>query len=325
MLRVIRLPHEEDDAPIASALHEGLPLLDDVKDYIESNTKDVLAKLPPPLPHRRNKHIYLLASIILIFSIFRTLTAVPYQQGHFEVAKRESFGFFRDVPVQVWNAKKHRVQNQPKHNDKELGLRSKYANRNSPSKWYNHNWQPNFDCQGLLRIGGHADSSKYVCDVHRIEPSKDCLIYSFGRGSPTSRTFDFAFERELLAELDGKCEVHFFDHRFVDEVDSKQLPKGVIAHNWSLEGEIDAPKARRGFMTLKETVHHLGHEGRNIEIMRVDCDGCEWHTYQEWLTSGVTPRQVVVSLHGAPRNEDEIFEFMEKNNFVIFHREADTR
>ena len=50
MLRVIKLPHEEDNAPIA--LHEGLPLLDEVKDYIESNTKDVLAKLPPPFAEK---------------------------------------------------------------------------------------------------------------------------------------------------------------------------------------------------------------------------------------------------------------------------------
>jgi hypothetical protein len=77
-------------------------------------------------------------------------------------------------------------------------------------------------------------------------------------------------------------------------------------------------------MTLKETVQKLNHDGRFVDMLRIDCDGCEWNTFPEWLSSGIEPRQLLVSIHGSPRNEDELFEMMERNNFAIFHREADT-
>ena len=296
-----------------------------ISDNIRSLTKDIAAKLPPPLPHLRNKHIYILSSLFLSLFIFHSVTESIDPIEDTKLALHESNGFFQDISKSEWQAKKHRVQNQPKHNDKKLGLRSKYTNRNSPSKWYSHNWQVNFDCIEERRLGGHSEGSKWTCDPQRIIPSKSCLVYSFGRGSPNSRSFDFAFELDLLAEMGGPgtCEIHVFDHRLEDY--GGKIPEGINIHHWSLEGEADAPKARKGYMTLKEVVHHLGHNGRELEIMRVDCDGCEWHTWSEWLTSGVTPRQLLVSLHGAPRNEDEVFEMMESNNYVIFHREADTR
>ena len=56
-----------------------------------------------------------------------------------------------------------------------------------------------------------------------------------------------------------------------------------------------------------------------------NCEGCEWQTYPEWLNAGVTPNQLVVTLHGAPKNEDNLFEMMEASNYVIFHKEADIR
>jgi hypothetical protein len=324
MQRYISL-HTQENSESPLPLPQKELSINVVRDYIESSSKEILAKLPPPLPHRRNKHLYLLASVILFLTVLHNSTKIPHTTEHYKQADKESNGFFKDIPAHVWQAKKNRVKNQPKHNDKELGLRSKYTNRNSPSKWYEHNWQANFHCAAERRVGGTSEGAKYVCDVHRIIPSKECLVYSFGRGSPNSRTFDFAFEQDLFNELGGpgSCEIHVFDQRIGDY--GGDVPEGITVHNWGLEGEIDAPKARRGFMTLKETVHHLGHEGRHLEIMRIDCDGCEWHTFSEWVSSGVLPRQLLVSLHGAPRNEDELFELMEKEDFAIFHREADTR
>ena len=44
-----------------------------------------------------------------------------------------------------------------------------------------------------------------------------------------------------------------------------------------------------------------------------------WHTCPEcWILSGVVPRLFLVSLHGGSRNEDEVFEMMKQNGFVIF-------
>jgi len=312
--------------------------LQTISKYMGSSLQHVVTALPPPLPHHRNKQIYLLASVILCCVVIHNATLLSLAADNCNIALKDSSGFFTDIPLSEWKKKKDRVKNQPRHNDKELGLRSKYTNRNSPSKWYEHNWQTNFECTAKRRIGGTSEGSKVVCDPHRIpqsarrsgkrsknESDDGCLIYSFGRGSPNSPVFDFSFETEILEELGGpdSCELHFFDHRLDNY--GGDAPDGITVHHWGLEGKVDAPKARRDFMTMKEIVHHLGHEGRSLEIMRIDCDGCEWHTFSEWITSGVRPRQVVTSLHGAPRNEDELFEILEKNNYVIFHREADTR
>ncbi len=293
--------------------------------YMGSSLRQVVTSLPPPIPHHKNKNIYLIASLFFIIVVLHNTALMAMSADNYIIALRESNGFFYDIPASSWKKKKSRVKKQPRHNDKELGLRSKYTNRNSPAKWYEHNWQVNFECNAKRRMGGASEGSKTICDPHRIPRTDDCLVYSFGRGSPNSPVFDFAFEKELLQELGGvgSCEIHFFDHRLDDF--GGDIPEGITVHHWGLEGIIDASKARRDYMTLKEIVHHLGHEGRSLEVMRVDCDGCEWHTFKEWLSSGVTTRQLVVSLHGTPRNEDELFEILEKNNYVIFHREADTR
>lgn len=273
----------------------------------------------------------------------------------YQLAYDESNGFFNDIPSHIWNHKKQRVQNQPKHNDEQLGLRSKFMNRNSPGSWYQHNWDAEFTCPHERKVGGISDGSKWICDPHRLKHSdgngnsnsnsnsasngdsgnkneitgskqdRNCLVYSIGRGSPNTRNFDFAFETDLLKITGGpdSCEIHFFDHR-LDKFGG-HAPHGITLHSWGLEGSIDAPLSRRNFMTLKETVHHLDHEGRELDILRLDCEGCEWHTFREWLDSGASARQIVVTLHGAPKNEDDIFEILEANNYVIFHREADTR
>ncbi len=331
-----------------SKLIETFASLSDLNQSLLSTVNGVLIILPPPFnQHRRdNKLLYLIAAFILFFiftyHILFNFTHVLHplrnpNKADYELAYIESNGFFTDIPSHIWNQKKVRVHNQPKHNDEQLGLRSKFLNRNHPGTWYQHNWEAEFTCPHETKVGGVSENSKWVCDPHRLnqkdvfigEISKvakdDCLVYSFGRGSIITGSFDFAFEVNLLKLLGGpgSCEVHFFDHR-LDNFKGR-VPKGITVHPWGLEGEVDASLSRRNFMTLKETVRHLGHDGRKIEILRLDCEGCEWHTYQEWLTSGVTPRQIVVSLHGSPKNEDNIFEMLEAKNYVIFHREADMR
>lgn len=88
-------------------------------------------------------------------------------------------------------------------------------------------------------------------------------------------------------------------------------------------------------MTLGETVEMLGHGGREVDVFKVDCEACEWRIFREWFDhskeggggggKGIVMRQILVELHGAPRFENDFFETMERNNFVIFHREADTQ
>lgn len=346
-LNILEASSEDEDTTVTNSKDTtSYPPLDVVSALnlsIRSSIKSILLILPPPFNrHRRdNKILFIISSFLLSLLAIRNVYIYnghilhPFRNPNasdFQLAYDESNGFFDDIPSHIWKQKKQRVQNQPKHNDEQLGLRSKFMNRNHPRSWYQHNWDEEFTCPHERKVGGISDSAKYICDPHRIKHNNDstkernfCLVYSFGRGSPNSRTFDFAFETELMKFIggSGSCEIHFFDQRLSDF--GGHEPEGVTLHPWGLEGFIDSPLSRRNFMTLKETVHHLGHEGRELDVMRIDCEGCEWHTFREWLTSGISARQIVVTLHGSPRNEDDIFELLESNNYVIFHKEADIR
>jgi len=392
----------------------------------------ILSDLPPPYnPHRsENRIILLLASTIVTILIFVNLvtttstsssskyfvgssssntnsntnnggsrsitigTSTMVIDSHYSLAYRESLGFFHDIPNDVWMEKKKRVKSQPRHNDAKLGLRSKFANRERASTWYQNNWEAEFTCPHERRIGGSGDGAKWTCDPHRIQaiaslrqqqeqtqqqkqqpqpqlndndtndpikittintnnPTNPCLIYSIGHHGKRPQHvinpnyFDFSYEQSLLTELGGSssssnnnsqhaCEIHIFDSWLATY--RGPSPPGLILHPWGLEGVADAHLGRRDYMTLGETVERLGHGGREVDVFKVDCEACEWHTFREWFDhsdgsngsdggsgGGVVMRQILVELHGAPKYEDDFFETMEKNHFVIFHREADTQ
>ena len=330
--------HKPDASLVQSLLHSKK-----IGPKLHRETQRILTVLPPPYNSQRseNKFIYVIAALlmatVLVFSmtkqmekIFHPLHASKHGPSDYTLAYDESLGFFDDIASREWLEKKERVLTQPKHNDEKFGLRSKYLNREHPSVWYQHNWQVEFTCPHEIQVGGTSDGSKWACDPHRIAKYKrhktndGCLVYSFGRGSPNARNFEFSFELDLLRLMgnDG-CEVHVFDHRLDDF--GGNIPDGIIPHSWSLEGDVDAALGRRDHMTLREIVKELGHDGREVDIFRLDCNGCEWSTYKEWLTSGIHIKQILVELHGAPRNEDTLFEDIEREGFVIFHKEADVR
>ena len=41
-------------------------------------------------------------------------------------------------------------------------------------------------------------------------------------------------------------------------------------------------------MNLYEMIQRLGHEDRRIYILKIDCEGCEWTIYHDWLIDSPT-------------------------------------
>ena len=74
----------------------------------------------------------------------------------------------------------------------------------------------------------------------------------------------------------------------------RQKKVGVYYHQIAL-GMDQPPK----YKSLSAVVKDLGHEGRKIDIFKIDCDGCEWITAPSWFEADVTLRQIQVELHGA--------------------------
>jgi len=100
------------------------------------------------------------------------------------------------------------------------------------------------------------------------------LVYSIGsRG-------DFDFETALFDHMGGPiCEVHVFDFSG-DFAKPWHASKNIFFHPWGLKSSYATnyvpPGGGGTFYTLPEMQRLLGHEGRTIDIFKVDCESCEW-------------------------------------------------
>ena len=71
----------------------------------------------------------------------------------------------------------------------------------------------------------------------------------------------------------------------------------------------------------------MGHEGKIIDILKIDCELCEYSSYMHWLSdlkeTGVMARQLLLEIHNDPL-PDVINLMLALRNFgyVMFHKEA---
>jgi hypothetical protein len=126
---------------------------------------------------------------------------------------------------------------------------------------------------------GHGDGPKWICNPHRIRETRpDCLIYSIGSNG------QYDFEEGLLQELSisggrgegasPSCEIHVFD--FGGYQRPNDAARNIHYHQWGLEGSKEKSKIKREMMSFPDIVKTLGHEKRTIDILKIDCEGCEW-------------------------------------------------
>ena len=99
---------------------------------------------------------------------------------------------------------------------------------------------------------------------------------------------------------------------------------GIILHPWGLEGKSSKHLGRTDHLTLQETLVELGHVGRRIDVMSIDCDGCEWEVYGDILEADAFISQLVLELHGAPYQVNDFFLEMKRHGYVTFHKESNT-
>jgi hypothetical protein len=234
------------------------------------------------------------------------------------LAARQSFGFFDDIGDNSWNKmRKKAVSFQQYQNPKNPN-----AGSADPWKWYIRNLQPDFTCQHVIRVGGHGDGPKWVCDPHRLRTRDNCLIYSFGSNG------NYLFEDSMLDLVGkGQCEIHVFDF---GDFDRPQNPdKRIHYHQWGLGSSYDQAynekiKKRAGeqeVLTFQEIQRRLNHEDRTIDLFKIDCEGCEWRNYKDWI--GVDARQVQIEVHGLPSspNGSDFFDAFRDNSFAMFSKE----
>lgn len=264
----------------------------------------------------------------------------------YQKAFDESLQFFNDVEEQDWERMKRKVRDiQPNtKGNPRRGRRGTHA-------WFQNHYEPDFACRHERRIGRLGDGGKWVCDPHRLKiqevvddgsavvvaADQPCLVYSVGSNG------DNSFEAAVKKDIGNHCEIHTFDFSdYTEKVESV----GAIFHQWGLGDSTEnkimnltkmgkTTETGLQFKTLADTVKLLGHEGRVIDIFKIDCEGCEWSTAHSWFEANVTIRQVQVELHEdtseggkaegggiVPRPAGtDFFKMMYQQGYVIFHKE----
>lgn len=238
----------------------------------------------------------------------------------YDLAFRDSGGFFDDITDASWALVKQRVKSRTNY------FGSPTRGIQSPHQWYQENFEPDFTCAHERRIGGMGDGPKWVCDPHRLKEN-DCLVYSVGSEG------NFMFENAIMNEIGKHCEIHTFDPEIQGRPYGHLAPAGVNYHNWGFMSETEGKEAQArfysnvnrfqgNFKTMKETIEELGHTGKVIDVFKIDCEGCEWTTYKGWFNSGATLRQILVEVHNTPIDKvNDFFLGMQKAGYVTFHKE----
>ena len=206
------------------------------------------------------------------------------------------------------------------HRDKFL---MNYMDDNNSKTAYDP-FEPEWDCEVQDRVGTRfGDGGKFVCGIRTMR--LPCLVYSFGsRGNDD-------FERGIKAYRPS-CEIHVFDptesahpsHSF-KAMEAKGISYNYSFHPWGLSSE------ERAFGTgavypLSTIMSKLHHENRTIDILKVDCEGCEFDAFRlifESCVSGkLTLGQVQIELHGTSRFAIlHFFKGAEKCGLSVFHKE----
>lgn len=275
------------------------------------------------------------------------------------LAKKQSFGFFEDIPQERWKLLQKRVHEQRKKQRKRGKLSGKVivldpSHYAKASEFYQHHWQPDFTCPHEERIGTLQDGGRYLCDPLNIAMTSNdrlqqhkgngCLIYT-----SSANIHEFKFEKALLNKI-GSCEIHVFSPNGKSiELDT---PDGVTFHQWgfkstshNFQNNNDTSASANELKTFQETLQLLGHCGKTIDVFTLDCEGCEFdlykdffdnmhdhdHSYSQSAAGGDTSTictpaalmQVSIQVHGAPSKvTNDLFAKFQDEGYVIFRKDA---
>lgn len=278
------------------------------------------------------------------YESFNPVVAVAAEEESLsnQVAYLHSLGLFNDISNKDWE--QLRIVS--------IG-KSWYAEPDNPladiydaALWNKKNMKPTFACPRMGAVGVGGQRTKYICNpkrlAHRVigDPpgdsrgGGDCLIYSVGSAG------DFSFEDDIAQMHNNTCEIHVFDpadwSRKGDETN-----KNIHYHAWGMKSTYDKspsivwPKGRKGgFKTFPETMELLKHHAnRTIDLLKIDCEGCELSTMKDWIHLDI--RQILMEVHGVPtpngtitqrwyKNPMDISEYYKAfsdNNFALYSKD----
>lgn len=259
---------------------------------------------------------------IVIFAI--ASNAARLKQKHSQVGKgnattslslTQSFGFI-DETDDKWNLRKQIHLTQMAKEEKIGNLFNEQKGR----IWWQYHAEPSFHCEFAQRVGNAGDGGKWVCDptalAKQVKEGAPCLVYSVGSNG------QFDFEQSMQDTISKSCEVHIFDP---SPNYAAKTPENMFYHAYPLGNGKDVVMGVHS-KALPEVVKELGHTGRKIDVFKIDCEGCEWDTYKDWIQSGVDIHQIQVELHWRDdaAKVQEFYKFLGDQGYVIFSKESNT-
>jgi hypothetical protein len=245
----------------------------------------------------------------------------------YRLASEHSLGFFDDIDHRTWEVHRLQALTTPHYVDLAFPGSRSLVN-NSSATWLYNNWIPNFSCPRLSKVGGLGDGPKWTCDVDRlarvvdrrrklasdeqkkrtivtidddatdgdnqyIEYERDyCLVYSIGSNG------DYSFEDSLVSAVGPICEIHIFDPGNFER--SGLATHNMFYHRWGLTSSYQHSNFLPDFLnglemySFSEIRRKLGHENRTIDIMKIDCEGCEWYVSHK-VVQGQREQRIQVS------------------------------
>lgn len=259
-----------------------------------------------------------------------TAASSERQQPSYKLAYQQSGGFFTDITDEQWK-RAQRIHSRVFPNYYVPGNLTEYSNgindkgnygKLKRSNWWNgQNFQQEFSCPAAMRIPADSelDGPKWICDPHRLTEKKDCLVYSVGSNG------NVMFEKGVKEEIGENCEIHTFDpvtQNRRNGVFSEALKGYATFHPWAFGSEEEAKANPNKVKTLQQTMEELGHMDRSIDLFKIDCEWCEWTSYQSWINAG-NLKQILVETHNAPLpNARDFFFSLHDAGYVIFGKEA---
>ena len=173
------------------------------------------------------------------------------------------------------------------------------------SKWTSHlihSMLPTYTCPVHRRYGGIPDGGKTMCDPKCTLNRTSCLVYSFGVAD------NCHFEHQLWKEHPN-CELHLFDPTpsVSNNFNGRNIcnrPAGdtrMYFHPWGLGGyekSVVLERQRVNLSPLSDVMRRLGHEGRILDVLKVDVEGSEYDAFKYLFDKSELPAIHLLLLEG---------------------------
>jgi len=175
--------------------------------------------------------------------------------------------------------------------------------------YFTHHWDPTWSCDFEERVGGFGDGGKWVCDTRRISAKQgkgeECNIISVGSQN------EFSFEN-AIHDINPECNIYIFDHT----ASSVNAPNFVKYFHVGF-GSSD----RDSLVTLKTALHISNLTNKIVDILKIDCEGCEYEMYHQFASPEFKIMQILMEVHfTSSAAVHNMFQELTKT-FVIFHKE----